>query len=134
MSASYVRNMVRSWASAAAAAESVPFYDTINIVPEVLDPIWFTVIFQSERHIGTICTPEYVEYGFATLMFIAPAGTGDAGAIDAVERVLPQIMASADPTGRLVLEKYDPIVEETSGSADSSYRVFVTISYSYSQV
>ena len=127
MSASYVRNLVRTWCNAAATATGVPFHDTINISVNPVDPVWFTVVFTSESHEGTFCRPNFVENGFVNVVFIARPGTGDSACLAAVEAVIPVLFANTD--AKLALTDYEPIDEDSFGSADKDYRMSVVINY-----
>ena len=132
MSASYVRTTMRKWCDEVATALSIPFYDTVNLEQMPSDNVWFTVSFVSEYHEGTFCNKEYLENGFITVTAVARPGRGDLEAIQALEQVVPALDAKIDPTGRLVLDSYEPIDEASNGSADKDYRVRVIMNYTHS--
>ena len=132
MSASYVRTTMRTWCNEVATAVSVPFYDTVNLAPVTPDNVWWTVEFVSEYHEGTFCNPGYVENGFISVFVIARPGRGDAEAIAAIEAIIPALDAKIDPTQRFVLKNYEPIDEDSAGSADSNYRLRVVFNYAHS--
>jgi hypothetical protein len=127
MSASYVRNKVRQWCAAAAASTGIPFHDTVNVSVNPTDPVWFTVAFVSESHEGTFCKPDFIENGFISVVFFALPGTGDTACITAVEAVIPVLFANLDL--KLALINYDPVDEDSLGSADKDYRMSVSINY-----
>lgn len=127
MSSSYVRSKVRQWCGEIAAATSVPFYDTVNVSVNPAQPVWFTVVFTAEMHEGTFCRSDFIEMGFITLVIFARPGIGDTAAIAAVEVIVPAIMAKTD--SKLSLINFEPLDEETFGSADKDYRVSVAVNY-----
>jgi hypothetical protein len=127
MSSSYVRNKVRQWCAAAAASTGIPFHDTVNVSVNPTDPVWFTVAFVSESHEGTFCKPDFIENGFISVVFFALPGTGDTACINAVEAVIPVLFANLDP--KLALINYDPVDEDSLGSADKDYRMSVSVNY-----
>lgn len=132
MSASFVRTTFRTWATEVATATTLPFYDTINQSQNPTDAIWWTCEFTSELHEGTFCQRGYFETGFITVIVVSEPGIGDLQAIQAMEQIVPALDAKIDPTQRLVLESYDPLDEQTAGSADQSYRVRCNINYRHS--
>jgi hypothetical protein len=130
MSASLVRSKVRQWCGEVAVAAAVPFYDTVNVHVVPADDVWFTVAFTAEIHEGTYNVWNYVETGFISFVFVARAGIGDVACLAAVETVIPAIMAKVD--GNLTLINYEPIDEDSLGSADKDYRMSVSVNYRYS--
>jgi hypothetical protein len=122
---------MREWCQAAGFSQNVPFYDTINRQVNPREPVWFTCIFVAETHEGTVCEPQYFEKGYIELAFVGLPGLGDGPVIAALEKVLPVVMANLDPTNRLILESYEPIIEESMGTADATYRVYVSVNYSF---
>lgn len=127
MSSSYVRTKVRQWCNEIASATGVEFYDTVNVSVNPQDPVWFTVAFVSEMHEGTFCRPDFIEMGFVSVVFIAQPGTGDAACIAAVEAVIPALMAKTDT--KLSLSSFEPVDEDSLGSADKDYRMSVAVNY-----
>ena len=127
MSSSFVRSTMRAWAGQVATATGIPFYDTVNINVDPKDAVWFTLVFVSESHEGTFCKPNFIEHGFVSIVFVARAGIGDTAAIAAVEQVVPALFAMSDPA--LSLINYEPVDEDSFGSADKDYRVSVAMNY-----
>lgn len=133
MSASYVRSKMRQWAGEASAIVGLPqYYDTINVEVNPSDSVWWTLDFAAEYFEGTYCQKDYIEAGFIRLTVIAQPGTGDTGASAAMESLVPEIMGKVDPTQRLVLESYEPLQEQSYGSADNSYRISTILNYKLS--
>ena len=129
MSASYVRSKTRQWAGEVSAASTVPFYETINTAISPTENVWFTVSFTSEFNEGTFCDRGFIEQGFITITVAAAPGTGDSAAVTAMEQIVPALMAKVDASGRLAYESYEPLQENTQGSADRDYRMTVIINY-----
>ena len=129
MSASYVRSKTRTWAVEVSTASAVPFHETINTSINPTEDTWFTVSFTSEFNDGTFCDRGFMEQGFITITVVAAPGTGDTTAITAMEKIIPALMAKVDPSGRLAYESYEPLQENSSGSADRDYRLTVIINY-----
>ena len=131
MSAKYIREKVRQWCNAAAGATGVPFYDTINQNTNPQDDVWFSVQFLAQFHEGNFCDREYMERGLIILIVVAQPGLGDIPCLDAIEAIIPDMMGRQD--AKLSLQSYEPIQEETEGSADNRYRLSVDITYVYSK-
>lgn len=127
MSSSYVRTKVRQWCSEVAAATSVPFYDTINVNVNPVNDVWFTVEFISESHEGVFGKALFVENGFISVTFVARPGIGDAACVAAVEAVIPALFEKTD--SKLTLNTYDPVSEDSDGTADKDYRMSVAVNY-----
>lgn len=127
MSSSSVRSKVRQWCGEVAAATSVPFYDTVNVNVMPSSDVWFTVAFVAEMHEGTYCAPNFIEMGFINVVIVARPGIGDSAAIAAVEAVIPALMAKSD--SKLTLINFEPLDEDSLGSADKDYRVSVAVNY-----
>lgn len=127
MSSSYVRSTMRTWCNQVATLTSVPFYDTVNVNVTPADPVWFTVSFVAEMHEGTYGKPEYVEMGFISVVFVARPGIGDAACLAALEAVIPALMAKED--ANLTLTNYEPLDEDSLGTADKDYRMSVSVNY-----
>ena len=132
MSASYVRQKFRDWAQLTSATVGVQYYDTVNVEVEPTDSVWWTAEFIAEQNEGTYCQKGFLETGFIRIVVCSQAGIGDTGGIDAIEKIVPDMMAHVDPTQRLVLSRYEPLNEDTGGSADRNYRVSVVIDYAHS--
>ena len=127
MSSSHVRNKIRQWAAAASTTAGVPFHETINVSVNPSDAVWFTVSFTSESHEGNFCKSPFIENGFVTFTFIARPGIGDAACLAALESVIPLAYANTD--AQLTLINYEPIDEDSFGSADKDYRMTVNMNY-----
>ena len=132
MSASYVRSKTRQWAGEVSATSAVPFHETINTSTNPTEDTWFTVSFTSEFNEGTFCDRGFIEQGFITVTVVAAPGTGDGDAVTAMELIIPALMAKVDASGRLAYESYEPLQENTQGSADRDYRMTVIINYRHS--
>ena len=61
------------------------------------------------------------------MVFFALPGTGDTACITAVEAVIPVLFANLDL--KLALINYDPVDEDSLGSADKDYRMSVSMNY-----
>jgi hypothetical protein len=131
MSASYVRNKVEQWCQQASTLHSVPFYPTINLDVDPQDNVWFTVEFISLYHEGMLCKKEYMEQGVVRVVFIGQPGIGWTATISALELIIPELMGKIDPTQRLQFKDFEPITEESLGSAEPSYMVSVAINYQH---
>lgn len=127
MSSSYVRSKARQWCGEVATSTAVPFYDTVNVSVNPSDDVWFTAEFVAEMHEGTFCRPDFVETGFINVIFIARPGIGDAAAVAAVETVIPALMLKSD--SKLTLINFEPVDEDSLGSADKDYRMSVAVNY-----
>lgn len=127
MSSSYVRSKVRQWCAEIAVATGIPFHDTVNVSVNPSDDVWFTVSFVSEMLQGTFCRPDFIEMGFVSVVFVARPGIGDTAAVAAVEAVIPALMAKTD--AKLSLSNFEPVDEDSFGSADKDYRMSVAVNY-----
>ena len=117
MSSLYVRQKVREWAELSTVG--VPYYDTINVEENPSDNIWFTAEFE----------PEYTEEGLITFVFESSAGTGDEALLTAAENAVATILEQNDPSQDLVLEMAYAPDEYTGGTADTGYRVSISVEY-----
>ncbi len=127
MSSSYVRTKVRTWCNEVAVATGIPFHDTVNVNVNPSEDVWFTVEFISESHEGIVGRPQFIENGFVNVVFVARPGIGDSACIAAVEDVIPALFAKTDT--QLVLNTYEPVSEDSQGSADKDYRMSVAVNY-----
>lgn len=103
MASNYVRTTVKGWM----ATLGVPFYNTVAEEQDPADPVWTTVDWgygQNER--VDFCTVE--ENGSFSVAFFGAAGEGDAALMAVAEAAMASLMASVDPTARLVLVNFDP--------------------------
>lgn len=130
MSALHVRNMVRQWCEQIGNAEGIPFYDTINRSHRPNDNVWFTVEFFATEVEGMFCKDNYMEVGSVTLVVIARPGIGDVEAVSAMEAILPALYAMTDV--RFAWESWEPVFEDTAGSADRDYRIGAILNYRHS--
>lgn len=137
MSASFLRQQVRTWAAEVAqpgpTGTGYAFYDTINLSQNPTDAVWWSVEFASEFFEGTFCQRGYIERGFVLLEVFTQAGIGDMPGIQAMESILPALLAKVDPTQRVVLESHEPIQEASAGDASRFYRVSAVVNYRFSQ-
>lgn len=127
MSSSYVRQKVRQWCGEVAAVTGVPFYDSVNVRINPTDAVWFTASFVAEMHEGVFGKPDFIETGFISVIFIARPGIGDSACLAAVEASIPLILEKFD--SKLSLINYEPVDEDSFGSADKDYRLAVSINY-----
>lgn len=128
MSAGYVRDTMRTWAAEIAAALSIPFYDTINRNVNPSEAVWFSLEFYADAREGMFCEA-YMETGSATLIVVAQPGIGDSQAILAIEQLIPAFWEKKDAGGLLTLENWQPVFEDSGGSADHGYRVGALFDY-----
>ena len=129
MSASYVRNKVEQWCHDVATTTGVTFHETINFDVDPQESVWWTVEYLSLYSENMLCKKNYLEQGIVRLVFVGQPGTGWTATITALESVIPLIMAKLDNTRRLELTDYEPVVEDSGGSADVGYMVSVAINY-----
>ena len=127
MSSLYVRQKIREWS--ALPAVGVPFYDTINFEENPTDDIWFTVEFEPEYSEKTTYCGDMSEEGLITFVFQTRPGVGDEALITAAESAVAEILAQDDPSGVLTLEMAYAPDEYTGGSADTGYRVSISVDY-----
>lgn len=131
MSALGVRQLARAWARQVAPVDA-PFYDTVNTAEDPKDTVWWTIEFFSTTHNGeTFCRGGYIETGQLDLVFCGRAGIGDVPLLTAAEAVIAAFTQKEDPSGRLVLENYEPIAEVLGGDADLWYRIACTVTYTW---
>lgn len=129
MSASYVRAKVEQWCEEVSQVTGEPFYKTINLDNDPQDPVWWTVEFMSLFSEGLLCKKNYTETGVVRVVFIGQPGLGWEDTINALESVIPLLMEKVDPSRRLELADFEPVVEESLGSAEPNYVVSVSINY-----
>lgn len=127
MSSSYVRTKVRTWCNEVSVATGVPFHDTVNVNASPSADVWFTVEFISESHEGIVGQPQFIENGFVNVVFVARPGIGDSACVAAVESVIPALFAKTD--AQLMLNSYEPVSEDSDGTADKDYRMSVAVNY-----
>lgn len=131
MSASYVRYKIEQWCEEAALTSGVNFHKTINTEETPQDDVFFTVEFMSLYSEGMLCKKNYLEQGMIRLVFVGQPGVGWEDTILSLESVVPEMMSKVDPSRRLELVDYEPLVEESGGSAEPNYVVSVSINYSH---
>ena len=131
MSSSYVRKLSKQWAQAISAVVGNPqFYDTVNMDQRPTDAAWWTMDYYAEFYDGdTFCGPGFIETGFIRVVVLGQPGTGDLAAVEALEAIIPQMLAQVDPTQRLKITTVEPANEQSSGTADSYYRVGGVLNY-----
>ena len=129
MSASYVRSKVEQWCNEVATVVGSAFHKTINVEANPTEDVWFTVEFTDLFHEGLLCRKGYLEQGAVRVVFISEPGIGWEDNILLLESVIPLLMEKVDPTRRLELTDYEPIVEESFGSAEPRYMTSVSINY-----
>ena len=127
MSSVYVRQKVREWAELPSVG--IPYYDTINVEENPTDNIWFTAEFEPEFSEKITFCGQTAEEGMITFVFQTSAGVGDEALIIAAENAVANILEQNDPTSDLTLELAYAPDEYTGGSADSGYRVSISVEY-----
>jgi len=127
MSSLYVRQKVREWAELSGVG--VPYYDTINVEENPSDNIWFTAEFEPEYTEKQTFCGELSEEGLITFVFESSAGTGDEALLTAAENAVATILEQNDPSQDLVLEMAYAPDEYTGGTADTGYRVSISVEY-----
>jgi hypothetical protein len=99
MSTLAARTLVHGWA----AAQALPFYDTVNVEQNPTDPIWFTIEWDGAYGDPlTYCGDKLLEGSFSLVFFTRPGGTA-IPLLAAAEPVVKNFMTSVDPGGKLVL-------------------------------
>lgn len=129
MTALYGRLRMREWSEEAALSTGISFHDTVNVRVSAQEDVWFTLRFTALAMEGTFCRPGYVEEGYIDLIVVSKPGIGDIPALEAMEQLLPAVFDQVDPTQRFALTSYEPIIEESEGSADSTYRISLQFNY-----
>lgn len=132
MSSSYVRGLARTWASAAATATSIPFYETVNTDQNPSDPVWWTIEFSAEFSEKLSFCDTWREEGIADIVVSGRPGVGDLAVIDASEKIRDNMLSNNDPARKFYLAGPNPPVEYSGGSGELSwYQVSISIEYSY---
>lgn len=127
MSSLYVRQKVREWAELSAVG--IPYYDTINVEENPNDNIWFTAEFEPEFSEKNTFCGEISEEGLITFVFEAAAGVGDEALLTAAQNAVKKILEQNDPSQDLVLEMDYAPDEYTGGTADTGYRISISVEY-----
>ena len=127
MSSLYVRQKVREWAEVPGVG--IPYYDTINVEENPSDNIWFTAEFEPEYTEKQTFCGELSEEGLINFVFETNAGIGDETLITAAESAFANILEQNDPSQDLVLEMAYAPDEYTGGTADTGYRVSISVEY-----
>lgn len=126
MSSLYVRDLVRTWAAAAAAP--MPFYDTVNREVDPQDDRWATVQFTGGTNEQiTYCSQQ--EAGTFDLMFFARGGAGDQALLQAAEAAVTAFLANTDPTRALQLRLTGPPEDFPAGGGVPWYVISFPVSY-----
>jgi len=127
MSSLYVREKVREWAQLPSI--TVPYYDTINVEEQPTDDVWFTAEFETEYSEKITFCGQTAEEGLINFVFESSAGTGDEALITVAQDTVSTILEQNDPSSELSLEMAYAPEEYTGGSADSGYRVLISVEY-----
>ena len=127
MSSLYVRQKVREWAELSAVG--IPYYDTINVEENPIDNIWFTAEFEPEFSEKNTFCGEISEEGLINFVFESAAGVGDEALIAAAQNAVKKILEQNDPSQDLVLEMDYAPDEYTGGTADTGYRISISVEY-----
>lgn len=127
MSSLYVRQKVREWAELPAVG--IPYYDTINVEENPADDIWFTAEFEPEYTEKQTFCGDVSEEGLINFVFETNAGIGDETLITAAESAVNTILEQNDSSQNLVLEMAYAPDEYTGGTADTGYRVSISVEY-----
>ena len=127
MSSLYVRQKVREWAELSAVG--IPYYDTINVEENPTDNIWFTAEFEPEFSEKNTFCGEISEEGLINFVFEAAAGVGDEALITAAQSAVKKILEQNDPSQDLVLTMDYAPDEYTGGTADTGYRISISVEY-----
>ena len=127
MSSLYVRQKVREWAELPSVG--IPYYDTINVEENPSDDVWFTAEFEPEYTEKQNFCGGLSEEGLINFVFETNAGIGDEALITAAESAVATILEQNDPSQDLVLEMAYAPDEYTGGTADTGYRVSISVEY-----
>ena len=127
MSSLYVRQKVREWAELSAVG--LPYYDTINVEENPTDNIWFTAEFEPEYTEKQTFCGELSEEGLINFVFESAAGVGDETLLAAAQSAVKKILEQNDPSQDLVLEMDYAPDEYTGGTADTGYRISISVEY-----
>lgn len=130
MSSMYVRDLVRAWATAAAAIPGMPFYDTVNREVDPPEAMWLTVQFLGgTNEQSTFCGQ--LERGTFDLMFFARGGQGDEELLTEAEPVVQAFMANSDPAGLLQLRLAGPPEDFPAGGGVPWFVVSFPVDYTF---
>ena len=127
MSSLYVRQKVREWAELSAVG--LPYYDTINVEENPTDNIWFTAEFEPEYTEKQTFCGELAEEGLINFVFESAAGVGDETLLAAAQSAVKKILEQNDPSQDLVLVMDYAPDEYTGGTADTGYRISISVEY-----
>jgi len=127
MSSLYVRQKVREWAELSTVG--VPYYDTINVEENPTDNIWFTAEFEPEYTEKQTFCGELSEEGLINFVFESAAGVGDETLLAAAQSAVKKILEQNDPSQDLVLVMDYAPDEYTGGTADTGYRISISVEY-----
>jgi len=130
MSEAYKRSLVRGWCQAVTAA---PFVQTINVndKPLVTAPTWFTVVWEPDAaEIIGYCGISQ-EIGQLNIIVAGEPNLGDGPVAAAMDAIVAELMAKADPENQFVIERAQATAEESAGTADRWYRLRTPLDYRY---
>jgi hypothetical protein len=128
MSTLHARTLVHSWA----AAQALPFYDTVNVEQNPADPIWFTI--EWDIPFGdplTYCGDKLLEGSFS-LVFFGTSGETAIPLLTAAEPVVQSFMANVDPSGNLTLLDCGVAEDFWSGGDAPLFGIAFRVSYELS--
>ena len=108
----------------------MPYYDTINVEEQSLQKIYgLPQSFETEYSEKITFCGQTAEEGLINFVFETNAGVGDEALITTAENTVATILEQNDPTSDLTLELAYAPEEYTGGSADSGYRVSISVEY-----
>lgn len=129
MSRKYVRDTARQWI--VASSPEIPFYDTINIEENPVEPYWCTLEFNHEyTDTNTYCNSQE-EHGVIDIVVSGQPGEGDDTVLEYATMIAENFMKNKDPNGKLTLLNDQAPEEFTGGDANKYYQVNVGIEYIY---
>jgi hypothetical protein len=128
MTARYVRDTIRTWASQCFAC---PFYDSIN---QVIAPphaaVWATVEFDPTADTLADFCGGRESAGLADFIFAAPPNTKDSEVLDVAATSIERLMRFVDTNGLTLTIARQP-EELSNGTADHNYRLAVGVEYRF---
>lgn len=126
MSARYVRDTIRAWAS---QCFTCPFYDSINsVIAPPHAAIWATVEFDPTGDVLADFCGGRLSSGLADFIFAAPPNTKDSDVLDVAQVSIERLMRFVDTNGLTLTIAHEP-EELSNGTADHNYRLVVGVEY-----